>query len=126
VFHPEGCVQTFTFVKKTMNRSDDEFLKYWAANRAREKKWLNQLSLGLPLGLVFGLPIVLSVLLRGWYKRMPFVSGTQFTIILMACLGIAVFYAIFRMKFKWDMNEQHYRELLQQREKEKNAVDTEN
>jgi hypothetical protein len=41
-------------------------------------------------------------------------------------LGIAVFYAIFRMKFKWDMNEQHYRELLQQREKEKNAVDTEN
>lgn len=109
-----------------MNHSDEEFLNYWAANRSREKKWLNQLTLGLPLGLVFGLPIVLSVLLRGWYKRMPFVSGTQFTIILMACLGIAVFYAIFRMKFKWDMNEQHYRELLQQREKEKNAVDTEN
>ncbi|MBS4066238.1 MAG: hypothetical protein KGZ74_16885 [Chitinophagaceae bacterium] len=109
-----------------MNHQDEEFLNYWAAHRAKEKKWLNQLTLGLPLGLVFGLPIVLSVLLRGWYKRMPFVSGTQFTIILMACLGIAVFYAIFRMKFKWDMNEQHYRELLQQREKEKNAVDTEN
>ncbi|HEX4957387.1 MAG TPA: hypothetical protein VFV46_04365 [Lacibacter sp.] len=102
-----------------MKRSDEEFIKYWAAHRLKEKKWLQQLALGLPLGLVFGLPILLSVLLRGWYKRMPFVSGTQFTIILMACLGIAVFYAIFRMKFKWDMNEQHYLELLQQQEKEK-------
>jgi protein-S-isoprenylcysteine O-methyltransferase Ste14 len=104
-----------------MDHSDEEFLKYWGANRLKEKKWLHQLMLGLPLGLVFGLPVVLSVLLRGWYKRMPFVSGTQFTIILMACLGIAVFYAIFRMKFKWDMNEQHYRELLQKQQMEGNS-----
>lgn len=101
-----------------MNSSDEKFIEYWESARIKEKKWLNQLALGLPLGLVFGLPILLSVLLRGWYKRMPFVSGTQFTIILMACLGIAVFYAIFRMKFKWDMNEQHYRELLQKRDRD--------
>jgi hypothetical protein len=42
---------------------------------------------------------------------MPYVSGTQFTLILMACLGIAVFYAIFKMRFKWEMNEQRYMEL---------------
>jgi uncharacterized membrane protein len=101
-----------------MQLSDEAFVKYWEANRSREKKWLNQLALGLPIGLVFGLPIVLSVLMRGWYKRMPFVSGTQFTLILMACLGIAVFYAIFRMKFKWDMNEQRYREIMSRTEKE--------
>jgi uncharacterized membrane protein len=95
-----------------MERSNEEFIIYWAANRLREKKCLHQLAVGLPLGLVFGLPILLSVFMRGWYKRMPFVSGTQFTIILMACLGIAVFYAIFRMKFKWDMNEQRYKELI--------------
>lgn len=109
-----------------MDKSDEEFLKYWAATRDKEKKWLYQLMLGLPLGLVFGLPVLLSVLLRGWYKRMPYVSGTQFTLILMACMGIAVFYAIFRMKFKWDMNEQHYQELLEQQKKELNKSSSAN
>lgn len=79
---------------------------------------MTQLMFGLPLGLVFGLPILLSFLLRGWYKRMPYISGTQMTIILMAVLGIAVFYAIFRMKFKWELNEQRYRELIALKNKE--------
>jgi hypothetical protein len=103
-----------------MNSADAEFMKYWAANREREKRWLKQLALGLPLGLVFGLPILLSVILRGWYKRMPYISNSQLTIILMACFGISVFYAIFRMKFKWDMNEQRYEELKHQQQKENN------
>jgi hypothetical protein len=107
-----------------MNPGDEEFIKYWAANRRREKKWLHQLAVGLPLGLVFGLPILLSVLMRGWYKRMPFVSGSQVTLILMACLAISVFYAIFRMKFKWDMNEQRYEELKHQQQKENTASGT--
>ena len=29
----------------------------------------------------------------------------------MAVLAIAVFYALFRMKFKWEMNDQLYKEL---------------
>jgi hypothetical protein len=95
-----------------MSSEDLAFLKYWEQNRTREKKLFTQVAVGLPLGLVFGLPILLSFLLRGWYKRMPYISGSQFTVILMALLGIAVFYGIFRMKFKWEINEQRYRELL--------------
>lgn len=95
-----------------MSEQDRNFMKWWENNREQEKKWINQLSIGLPLGLVFGLPVLLSVLFRGWYKRMPYVSGTQLTVILIACLGIAVFYAVFRMRFKWEMNEQRYTELL--------------
>lgn len=95
---------------------DAQFAAWWAANREREKKWLNQLTVGLPLGFVFGLPVLLSVLFRGWYKRMPYISGTQLTLIMMACIGIAVFYAIFRMRFKWEMNEQRYREWLEKKE----------
>jgi hypothetical protein len=100
-------------------KSDDlAFLEYWEQNRTREKKLFAQVAVGLPLGLVFGLPILLSFLLRGWYKRMPYISGSQFTVIMMALLGIAVFYGIFRMKFKWEINEQRYRELLALKNKE--------
>ena len=101
-----------------MNRADEEFLAYWEANRVREKRWLTQLMVGLPLGLVFGLPILLSFLLRGWYKRMPYISNSQFTVILMALIGIVVFYGIFRMKFKWELNEQRFNELKAHQKKE--------
>lgn len=101
-----------------MSSEDLAFLEYWEKNRLREKNTFNQLAVGLPLGLVFGLPIMLSFLLRGWYKRMPYISGSQLTVVIMALLGIAVFYAIFRMKFKWEINEQRYSELLALKDKE--------
>lgn len=105
-------------MKPEKDAADAQFALWWEANRHKEKKWLNQLTIGLPLGLVFVLPVLLSVLFRGWYKRMPYVSGTQLTLILMACIGIAVFYAIFRMRFKWEMNEQRYREWLVKKEEQ--------
>ncbi|HMO32618.1 MAG TPA: hypothetical protein PKE63_04650 [Lacibacter sp.] len=106
-----------------MTKEDAAFLQWWEQNRDREKRWVNQLAVGLPLGIVFGLPILLSVLFRGWYKRMPYVSGSQLTLILMGILGIAVFYAVFRMRFKWEMQEQRYRELKadQKQEETENA-----
>lgn len=97
-----------------ISQENREFVDWWEKNRERERNWMNQLTIGLPLGLVFGLPVLLSVMFRGWYKRMPYISGSQFTIILMACLGIAVFYAVFSMRFKWEMNEQRYQELKRQ------------
>ncbi|MFY7839706.1 MAG: hypothetical protein ACOVP7_05490 [Lacibacter sp.] len=94
-----------------LTKEDKEFLTWWEANSKREKKLLTQLSFGLPLGLAFGFPILLSVIFRGWYKNMPYVSGSQLTVILIAVLLIIVFYAIFRMRFKWELNEQRYNEL---------------
>jgi hypothetical protein len=115
-----SCNDRFCTFAQNVNMSSDDlaFLEYWEQNRRREKKLLTQVAVGLPLGLVFGLPILLSFLLRGWYKRMPYISGSQFTVIVMALLGIAVFYGIFRMKFKWEINEQRYRELLALKKKE--------
>ena len=46
-----------------------------------------------------------------WYKQMIFISASEITTILIAVLGIAVFFALFRMKFKWEENEQRYKEL---------------
>lgn len=87
------------------------FIDYWEANRDKQKKNFYQLAVGLPLGLVFSFPILLSVLFHDWYKRMVFISPSQITIILITVLGIAVFFALFRMRFKWEENEQRYKEL---------------
>lgn len=97
---------------------EKEFIGWWEKNRNGEKKLLNQLMVGLPLGLAFGFPMLLSFLFRGWFKRMPYVSGDQFTLILIAVLLIIVFYAIFKMRFKWEMNEQRYNELKQKEKTE--------
>lgn len=101
-----------------MTDEEKDFMSWWEENRLKEKKVLKQMLIGLPIGFAFGLPILLSVMFRGWYNRMPYISGTQLTMILIAILLIVVFYAIFRMYFKWDMREQQYREL-----KEKYAKD---
>ena len=87
------------------------FLEFWEKNRDKQKKLLHQLALGLPLGLVFAFPILLSVLFHSWYKNMIYISGSQITVILITVLGIAVFFALIRMKFKWENNEQLYKEL---------------
>ncbi|MEJ7675163.1 MAG: hypothetical protein WKF59_21275 [Chitinophagaceae bacterium] len=87
------------------------FLNYWDANRDKQKKLFYRFTIGLPLGLVFAFPVLLSVLFHDWYKRMIFISSSQITLILITVLGIAVFFALFRMNFKWEENEQRYKEL---------------
>ncbi len=90
---------------------EELFIHYWESNRNRQKKLFYQLAIGLPVGLVFALPVLLSVIFHDWYKQMTFISDSQITVILITVLGIAVFFALFRMKFKWEENEQHYKEL---------------
>ena len=87
------------------------FIDYWDKNREKQKRSLHQLAIGLTVGLVFALPILLSVIFHDWYKQMIYISGSQITIILIGVLGITVFLALFRMKFKWEQNEQLYKEL---------------
>ena len=108
------------FAPKQQQMTDEEkdFMNWWEENRLKEKKVLKQMLIGLPIGFAFGLPILLSVLFRGWYNRMPYISGTQLTMILVGILLIIVFYAIFRMYFKWDMREQQYLELKKKYERD--------
>ena len=94
------------------------FIDYWEQNRDKQKKWFYKLAFGLPVGLVFAFPILLSVIFHDWYKRMIFISGSQLTVVLIAVIGIAVFFALFKMKFNWEENEQRYKELKFKEEKD--------
>jgi pilus assembly protein TadC len=101
-----------------LTEDEKQFIEYWEKNADKEKKTLRQILLSAPLGLVFALPILLLVIFHGWYKNMVYISDSQLIIILITVIGIAVFFAIIRGKFKWENNEQLYKELKSKQKKE--------
>ena len=94
-----------------LTKDEKLFLEYWEKNRDKQKRFMHQLAAGLPMGLIFALPVLIAVIFHNWYKSMIYISGSQIIVIIIGVLGIAVFFAMFRMKFKWENNEQLYKEL---------------
>jgi len=111
-----------------ISQRDKDFMRYWEANRLRRKKTVTQFLIGIPVGLLFVIPIVINFS-SGWYKRADMeANSADFNplVLLLALLLILGFTAIFYQRHKWDQYEQHYRELLarQQREESAAAPDT--
>ena len=79
-----------------MSEEERSFMLFWEANREKEKKTWWQLLVGLPLGLIFTLPILIN-LFSGWDKRAAMVANTQLNpvVLIVAVLAIAAFFAIF-------------------------------
>jgi len=103
-----------------LSKEEEAFINYWKANRERQKKTFRQFLLGIPLALLFVIPIVLNFF-SGWYKRAAMLSNSSdFNpgVLLLALILIVVFIAIFSRKFKWDQYEQRYQELLARRSKD--------
>ncbi|MEP6747327.1 MAG: hypothetical protein ABJB86_06360 [Bacteroidota bacterium] len=102
---------------------EKQFMEYWKQNRDKEKKIFRQLLFGLPLGLLFVVPIVLNFS-SGWDKRATMwarghTDDNSVSVIIIAALVILVFVAIFSKRHRWEMNEQAYRELESKQSKEK-------
>jgi hypothetical protein len=104
-------------MKKTLSEEEKLYIEYWEKNRLREKKLLNQFLVGLPLGILFGAPVLLNLFSR-WYKRADMEANAQMNpmVLLVAVLLIVAFMAIFSRKHKWEMKEQQYREFLAKRD----------
>ena len=94
------------------------FIEYWEKARSRQKKLIYQLAVGLPLGLLFGLFIIINFY-SGWYKRADMIANSRFNpvVLYVAVFIIAVFFAIFSKKFQFEQLDQKYRELLAKRDK---------
>ena len=104
-----------------LTEKEKQFVKYWEGNRVKEKSWQYQLLTGLPLGLLFSLPIiVLLMTARFWYKRADMEANTMTSpvVLIIAVLLIAVFVAIFYKNHRWEMKEQLYRSLKAREEQE--------
>ncbi|HEY5369864.1 MAG TPA: hypothetical protein VIJ75_12825 [Hanamia sp.] len=102
-----------------LTKEEKSFIEYWENNKEKDKKVWRRFLYGSPWGLIFALPILLAVIFHDWYKNMVEISPSLITLIIIAVIGIAVFYTIFSMQFKWDRNEQIYKELKFKEGKEK-------
>ena len=100
--------------------SDKElgFLQYWETNREEEARFISKVVRGLPMALMFGLPIILFIItvylfFPIWYSKISGTTQGSFIVIVVAVLIAVFFFSYFRMHFKWEMNEQLYLELKQ-------------
>ena len=103
-----------------LSKKEKDFLSYWEQNRYKEKSLLKQFFPGLPIGLALGAAILL-LLDSGWYERANMVAQGQSSplIILAAIAAIVTFTSVFYKRYRWEMNEQTYKELKLKAENEK-------
>lgn len=112
-----------------LNTEEEKFMKYWDENREERSKFSNKLSSGLPMAILFGLPILLLIaavylFFPEWYTKVSSSLQGTLPVIIIAVSIAVVFYAFTRMHFKWEMNEQLYKELLQ-KDRKSNAAKNE-
>ena len=96
-----------------LSNDEERFMDWWEKNRDIRKKTSKQLMIGLPMASVFVFAILFNFF-AGWYKRATMMMNTNSSLILVliiAAIAIVVFYSIFSMRYKWEMNEQRYKEL---------------
>ena len=103
-----------------ISQKDRDFIQYWEQNRDKQKRTFRQFLVGIPIGLLFAIPIFINFS-SGWYKRAAMQRNTdEFSpvVLLVALLIIIGFVAVFSKKHQWDMREQHYLELKAKLKKE--------
>lgn len=102
------------------------FIKRWEAEREKEGEFATKLIRGLPMAMLFGFPILISISLiyflsPDWYTKISQSAKGSSGVILIAIILFILFFSYFRMHFKWEMNEQLYHELKQRQKKEQAA-----
>ena len=99
-----------------LSEKDKQFIIYWEKERERQSSIMAKLVAGLPMAVLFCVPILLFIsavylFFPEWYTRVSdSMPGSILTIVIAVIICI-LFFAYFRMQFKWESNEQHYLEL---------------
>jgi uncharacterized BrkB/YihY/UPF0761 family membrane protein len=103
-----------------------QFIAYWEREREWRSKFSNKLLSGLPMAMLFGIPIILSIVVvyfyfPEWYTKISNTSPGMFITVIIAVLIAILFFSYFRMHYKWEMNEQLYKELKNKENKQLSA-----
>jgi hypothetical protein len=107
-----------------LTQREKDFIRYWEANRLRRKKVFRQFLIGIPVGLLFVIPIIINFA-SGWYRRADMeANSSEFSpmVLFVALLLIVGFTAIFYQRHQWDQLEQRYQELRARQEREDRAA----
>lgn len=102
---------------------EEKFLIYWEKNRDKKTSLFRQLSFGLPLGLLISVGIVLNFV-SGWYTRAVMAANGESTplVLIFAVILITIFCSVFYNRFRREMNEQRYRELMYKKKMQNSAT----
>lgn len=95
---------------------DKAFLAHWEQVRLQEAGFMRKLLSGLPMALIFALPVLLLILVVKMYlpdyeTRISKVPASTYIVVVLAVLVITLFYAYFRMHHRWEENEELYKML---------------
>lgn len=110
-----------------LSNEEEKFLTWWGNNGEKEKKRMRLIFIGISGGLIMGIAIVI-LLTSGWYVRANMEANSELNpfVLIFAIIIIAIFSGFFYKKFKWDMNEQRYRELLSKKQNQVSENDAAN
>lgn len=126
-----------------ISEKDRQFIEYWEKVRERESTFRHKFLAGLPMAFMFGLPIliffgVVKIFFPSWFttashkqtdvalpelsaKFMKLSYGDIITAFI-AVVIVILFFSYFRMHYKWEMNDQLYKELKSRQKKSSEAA----
>jgi len=112
-----------------LSEKDRKFILHWETVREKEGSVSSKLVNGLPMALIFSLPVILFILavyifFPEWYTKISNTSQGTFITIVIAVFLCVIFFSYFRMHYKWEMNEQLYQELKSKEKKLRGAIQT--
>lgn len=105
---------------------EEQFLIFWEKERLKQNGVIARILAGLPMAMLFGLPILILILaiyiyFPEWYTKISNTSTGTFVTIVIAVILCIIFFSYFRMSYKWELNEQIYQELKTKANKEEAA-----
>ncbi len=91
-------------------------MAYWEREKENRNTFSAKLTGGIPMAALFSVPILLFItavylFFPEWYTKISSRLPGSIFIIILAVLICILFFSYFRMQYKWEMNEQLYREL---------------
>lgn len=106
-----------------LTEKEKQFIVYWEKNREAESGFASKLLRGFPMAILFSLPVILSIVVvrlffPEWYTKISKTTPGMFVTVIFAVLIITLFYAVFRMHFKWEHNEDVYKHLSSKQKKQ--------
>jgi uncharacterized membrane protein len=102
-----------------LTEQEEKFIEYWSHSRTKKKKFLKQFSIAFPVSVLLAILLFVNVI-SGWHKQASMViraNSSLIIVILVATVAIVVFISIFSSNYKWEQNEQRYKELLAKQSK---------
>ena len=96
-----------------LSEAEESFIEYWSRKGEIEKNSTRPLLVGFSFGVVFGIATIISIF-SGWAIRATMVANSRLSagLLVLIILTVSVFMGYFYRSFRWEKNEQYYRELL--------------